>query len=488
MKLKEKVVQSVKWLAVAQIASQLIRTIVTLWVIRNFDAREMSYVALSQTITGFLDIFATLGLNAAIISKKDLVKKDLQNIFGLVLCINALLILIVFGGAQYFSDFYNTPEIADILRISAIGFVLVALGFIPNAMLVKNMRFRAVSIVQVIAGLSGALISYLCAKNGLGYWSLVYGGIGITVVTTLLKIALSPTMVWPRLSLSESMRHISFGTYVMGGGITWYFFVTMDMVIAGRFWTAETVGIYALAVNVAAMSLNRTIPLLKTVALPAYSRSIIQDRSLLESHAVKGLKLSILAAVPLFWGIAATSTLIVPMFFGQGWQIAAVLPLAFLCIGAPFRFLIELLSPAVIAVGYPKAVFKNGVMIAFVMVSCYFIVVLNGTSPAALAAVWMIVYPALSLHTTWQYCKLIDIRFMAIVKGISTVLISGAIMLGVVVSIVLNLQGTMNRGLLLGLAVATGALVYVGTLYLTDRKVLAELLSMSRGPKKAARV
>jgi O-antigen/teichoic acid export membrane protein len=365
---------------------------------------------------------------------------------------------------------------------------MVAVGFLPNAMLVKNMRFRAISIVQVVAGSSGALISYLCAKNGLGYWSMVYGGIAITVITTLLKIALSPAMVWPRLSLSESMRHISFGTYVMGGGITWYFFVTMDMVIAGKYWTAETVGIYALAVNVAAMSLNRTIPLLKSVALPAYSRSIIQDRSLLESHAVKGLRLSILAAIPFFWGIAATSTLVVPMFFGEGWQIAAILPLAFLCIGAPFRFLIELLSPAVIAVGYSKEVFKNGVMIAFVMVGCYFMVVLNSSSPAALAAVWMLVYPALSLHTARQYCKLINIRFMAIIRGISTILISGGIMLAVVVVMVLNLQGTMNSGLLLGLAIATGALVYFGALYLADRKVLMELLSMSGVSKKPARV
>jgi O-antigen/teichoic acid export membrane protein len=269
----------------------------------------------------------------------------------------------------------------------------------------------------------------------------------------------------------------------MAGGITWYFFVTMDIVIAGRFWTAESLGVYALAVQIAAMSLNRTLPLLKTVALPAYSRSIVQDRSLLESHAVKGLKLSMMASVPMFWGLAATSALLVPIFLGQNW-ITAILPLAFLCMGAPFRFLLELLSPAVIAVGYPKEIFKNGLLISFVMTIFYFIVVLNSTSPALLAAVWMIVYPALSLHATYKYCQLLDIKFMAIIKGISPILLSGMVMFLVVVFTVMNLLETMNHLLLLGIAVTTGLLVYIGTLCLTDKNVLIEILSMYLASKK----
>lgn len=483
MTLKDKVAQSVKWLFVAQISSQLIRTLVTILVIRDFDAHEMSIVALSQTVTGFLEIFQTLGLNAAIISKKDLSKRDHQNIFGVVVAINLILFTIVMGGANYFAAFYGRPELAAVLRVSGIGFLFVALGFMSNAMLVKNMRFKALSVIQVISGLSGALVSYVSAENGLGYWALVYGGIAIPVVGTILRMAVSPTMVRPRFSLSESMSHISFGTYVMGGGMAWYLFVTMDVVIAGRFWSTESLGVYTLAVQVAAMSLNRTIPLLRSVALPAYSRSIIQDRSLLETHAVKGLKLSMLASVPLFWGIAATSAILVPLFLGQNW-LAAVVPLTFLCIGAPFRFLIELLSPAVIAAGFPKAVFKNGLVISCVMIIFFFLVVLNSSNPASLAAVWMIVYPLLSLHTTRKYCKLLSIRFGAIVKGISTILMSGALMFAVVVLMVLSLSDAMARSLLLGLAVVAGFLVYTGTLYITDRKVLFELLSMYRSSRK----
>ena len=169
MKLKEKVVQSVKWLFIAQISSQVIRTIVTILVIRDFDAREMTYVALSQTIIGFFELFSTFGLSAAIVGKKEIIKEDLQNVFGLMLLINIVLLVIVFGGAEYFSQFYNTPEIANILKVTSVGFLLVAIGYIPSALLVREMRFKLISAIQMISGLGGALTSYICAKSGMGY-------------------------------------------------------------------------------------------------------------------------------------------------------------------------------------------------------------------------------------------------------------------------------------------------------------------------------
>src|SRR5688500_18835003 len=128
MKLKDTVVESIKWLFVAQIISQVVRTAVTILVMRSFDAREMALVALAGTVIGFFEMFSTLGLGAAIISKKDVTKFDLQNVFGLVLLLNVMLALLVFGGAELFAKFYDAPEVADILKISSIYFVLTAVG------------------------------------------------------------------------------------------------------------------------------------------------------------------------------------------------------------------------------------------------------------------------------------------------------------------------------------------------------------------------
>jgi O-antigen/teichoic acid export membrane protein len=483
MKLKDKVIQSVKWLFVAQICSQVVRTIVTILVIRDFDAREMTYVALSSSIFGFFELFSTLRLNATIIRKKEVLKEDLENVFGLILIVNVVLLVIVFGGAEFFSRFYNIPEIADILKVTSLSFLLVAFGYVPGVLLTKDMRFKLLSCIQMASGLGGALTAYIGAINGLGYWALVWGGISISVISTVLKICFSPVFIWPKLSWKETSENLSFGGLVIGQNIAWYAFVTMDVVIAGKFWSAETLGIYALAVQVVSMPLNRTLPLIKSVALPAFSRSMIDNRSLLESHTIKGLKLSLLLSVPMFWGAAATAALLVPIFLGEKW-LGVILPMAMLSMCAPFRFLLELMSPAVIVAGHPKALFRSEIVISLCMQLFYFIVVLNSENPAFLAAVWMFVYPVLALFTTRKYCKLLKIRFTAILRALLPGVTSGLIMLAAVLLTTYSLLDTTNYALSLSLAVATGILVYGGALFVMDRGVLIELMAMARGPRK----
>lgn len=484
MNLKDKVVQSIKWLFVAQICSQIVRTLITLVIIRGFDAHEMTYIALSQSIIGFFELFSTLRLSATIIRKKEVVKEDLQNVFGLMLIINLILFGMVFGGAELFSRFYDTPEVATILKVSSLSLLLVAVGYIPGTLLTKDMRFRLLSCIQVISGLGGALTAYLCARSGLGYWSLVWGGLSISAIGTILKIWFSPTVPWPKLSLKEAKENLSFGGFAIGESLAWYAFVTMDVVIAGKFWPAETLGFYAMAVQVVSMPLNRTLPLIKSVALPAFARSMTDDVSQLEAHTVKGMRLSMLLSVPMFWGAAAASALLVPVFLGEKW-LPVILPMAFLSMGAPFRFLIELLSPAVVVVGKQRAVFRSVVLIALVMQLFYVIIVLNSSSPALLAAVWAFVYPALALYATYRYCRSLKIRFVVLMKAMLPVMASGLIMLGAVLLVIFSLADTIGQAPLLGLAVATGVLAFTAALFVMDRSVLLELLSITRGRKKA---
>ncbi len=483
MNLKEKVIHSIKWLVIAQISSQVIRTIVTILVIRDFDAREMTYVALSSSIFGFFELFSTFGLSHALISKKEVLKEDMQNAFGMMLMVNCLLLIIVFGGAEFFSQFYNTPELANILKLTSLTFLLSAVGYVPGALLAKEMRFKLISIIQLISGLSGALTSFLCSKIGLGYWSMVWGGIAIPLVSTVLKISFSPVIHWPKLSLKEAGKNLRFGGLMVGQGIAWYAFVTMDIVIAGKFWSAEILGVYALAVQVVSMPLNRTLPLIRSVALPAYSRSMIEDRSMLESHSVKGLKLSLVLAVPMFWGAAATSAVLVPVFLGENW-LSVIIPMALLSIGAPFRFLVELMAPAVLVTGNTMILFRNEVVISLCMQVFFCIVIFNSESPALLAGVWALVYPVLVLRTTHRYCRFLKIRFKVIMQAILPVAASGLVMMAIVLLVTYSLLGTLSYELLLPLAVATGVLVYGCVLFLMDRDVFSELISMARGARK----
>lgn len=480
MSLKAKVIESIKWLFAAQLLSQLIRTLVTIFVIRNLEREDMAYVALSLSITSFLEIFSTLGLNAAIISRREVSRKDLQNIFGLVLLINSALILVLLGSSGFLADFYSMPPLASILSVSAISFLLAALRFVPDAMMTREMQFRKISCIRLTASIGSALIAYVSMRNGYGYWSLIYGGIAFELITTTLQILTSNYFVTPRWALKESVHHISFGSFVMGSTLAWYALVTFDLVIAGKFWTPEILGIYAAAVQMVSMPINRILPLLKTVALPAFSRSYTTNQSGLESYVIKSSGLAAFLSVPIFWGMAATSSLFIPLILGPQWN-AAALPLAFLCIAAPFRFFLELLTPAVMAMGNPRTIFINTTFIAAVMSTAYLAATTSASSPTLLAGIWLALYPPLVLHATGKYCAAMGIRFGAVIRPALRVVISGLLMLAVVASYTFSLNSKMNDWILLISAILLGGLTYLAGTLLLNREHLRELMNVVRG-------
>ncbi|PHR88188.1 MAG: hypothetical protein COA78_36650, partial [Blastopirellula sp.] len=166
MNLRSKVIESIRWLAIAQLISQFIRIGVSIYVIRQLESEHMAYVALSDTIISFLDMFSTLGLGAVVISRKDITEKDLSNIAGMLVLINLTLGILLVSLAGTIANFYNTPPLANIFRVMSLGFVFTAAASVPSALMTKNMRFKELSVIQVCASMVGALTSFVLVNLG----------------------------------------------------------------------------------------------------------------------------------------------------------------------------------------------------------------------------------------------------------------------------------------------------------------------------------
>lgn len=482
MSIKHKVAESLKWLVIAQVLSQLFRVLVSIYVYRNLGREDMAYVGLALSVTNFLDIFTTLGLNAAIIRRQDIAKRDLQNIFGLVVTINLVLTLALLFGSGAFASFYGIPELVAILNVSAAGFMISAVRFTSGALMVRDMRFKDISISQLIANAGAAFTSYLLVKLGYGYWAMVWGGIAYQSLMSMTQIAMSRSFVLPRFAFKESLSHISFGGYVMMSALMWYLLVTLDLVIAGKFWTPEVVGVYALALNITSMPMNRIIPLIKSVALPAFSKSLGEDPARLESHLSKSTKMSAFISIPLFWGIAASAIVIVPLFLGEKW-LPAVVPLSFLCIAAPFRFFLELLSPVLMVKGHPEKIFQNITLTTIVMVIGYFLATYYFDTPAMLAAVWLCVYPLLVIQAIFKFSSVLGVSALQLLKGLAPIFTAGLLMLAAVGFTSYELVDTTPLWMLLVLEILLGAVVYLGVIFVLQRETIKEVFTLVKSAR-----
>jgi len=471
MNIKSKVIESVRWLFVAQLFSQLVRTGVTIYVIRELESEHMAFVAMAQTVIGFMELFSSLGLGAAIVSKHNLTAKDLSNIAGMVLAVNLSLACAVFLLSDVFAQFYGTPEISAILKVLSLGFVISAFSTVPSALLTKEMRFREISLIQVVASVAGAITSFILVTRGYLYWSIVFGGVAFMGTRVLLINIVNARFIFPRFSFSESIRHIAFGGFVTLYGISWYLYTTLDVIIAGRLWEPQVLGLYAVAVQLTVIPLTKISPLLKQVAFPAYSLTLVQDAHKLEHYLSRSVKVSMGVCFPVYFGISCISFVFVPTVLGDEWQGAA-LPLMYLCLAAPFRFLLEMVDPAVVAYRRPDVIFYNDFLILVVMVCGFYFVTSYSSEPAFLALVWTLLFPLLSLFATYNFCKAMKVKYMSVVNGIISPFLISASMWLVVYTFTRSFGDYMGAVSLLISAIFLGAIVYCALVLMLDRNLL----------------
>ena len=477
MTLSQRVKSSIQWLIVGQFIAQLVRISVTFFVIGRLENDHMGFVTLAQSVEGLVAMFSSLGIAASIISNQDIGRKDIQNLQGLAIALNVFLILVIVGFSSFIADFYDVPEIEAILRVSAIGFLFSALIIIPEALLSKAMEFKKLSLINVAAGFAGAVVSFLSIVGGLSYWALVLGGIAIQFTKCILVNLASRSFVFPRFAFSESLPYIKFGGFVMGTSICFYLYTSFDLAITAKFWSIETVGIYAVAIQIAVMPLNRLLPLFKQVALPAYSITVSATPEKLENYMVKSLRLTMSLVLPFYFGLAVVTPQLISLVFDEKW-FAVIVPLQILCLAAPVRFARELIGPAILASGYAGLNFTTSLIITISMLSSYFLVVLSAENPAYLALVWLTVYPLASYVTVYIGCRAMNIRITRLLAACAIGFFSSCAMMLLIFSTQKFMLHDVHTLLELFGSILVGIASYTVFVYLFDKKLFTDLWGM----------
>lgn len=472
--LKHNVLQSLKWVTLSKFGAQLLRWAATLLVIRLLDPADYGIVALAETVIGVIEIFLSVGLGAAIIRSPAVSPLLLRSVFSIALLFNGLLFVALFASAPLFAELYGQEDLTLALRVLGAGFVLSALELIPNSLLLKNFKYKKIAMVQFVSGLVGAGTSVVLALLGFGFWTLILGGMSIQVARVLMLYLLQPAVVWPTRNLRAGLELASFGGVLLAANLVWHVYVSMDIFIAGRFWTAEELGLYAVALQLAVMPLQKILPTLKQISLPAYS-SINADRSASRYYVQKALRLSMSISLPVFFGLASITVLLVPIVLNEKWA-ASVPIVTLLFLTMPFRMFLELQQPAVIAAGGPGLILKNSVWILLLLTPVFYLAAQYDARVLALA--WLLVFPVLALLSSYSYCSYLGVPYLQILKDMFPPLLLSVLMFVLVRGTIHWLDNYLPDWLNLLVSTAVGALFYVGMSLSFNKHVVGELKAL----------
>lgn len=372
--LGRKVLESLTWVGSANLLSQILSWAITIVIVRQLTPADFGLMAMAVAFWGFLTMIGDFGLFASIIQSKEVSKEQLQEIFAFIITLNIVFLAATFLAAPGISIYFTEPRLTPILRTLCIVFLLIPFYVIPHSLLLREMNFQKLSIIDVSCNICGVITSLFCALKGYGVWSLVYGTIMQYLSRATLFTVVATSYYMPLFRVEKIKGMLSFSSFFTGSTILRYLFFKSDIIISGKFIGPDSLGIYSIANQLAFTPIEKMSYIIPQVAFPAFSK-MQNDSDAYAAYFIKGLKLLNLIFIPCYIVLFVLADDIVNVLLGPKW-IEIILPMRILCIVMPLRAFEVIFIPAMNGLGKSNITMMTSGLSLIIMV-CAFLVGLN---------------------------------------------------------------------------------------------------------------
>jgi O-antigen/teichoic acid export membrane protein len=471
------VVRSFLWQGGAQTAGQVVSWLATIVVIRFLSPADYGLMAMANVFLGFFFLFADLGFGAAAVQAASLEREQLRRMLGIVLATNVGGCVLTIASAPLVAALYGEPQLLNVIRVLSVNFLLLAAFVLPQSQLMREMDFRTKARIDVLATVSGAVTSLATALAGAGVWALIAGSLVMNGVKAVAYNVARPMAIMPQFSWGAITRLAQFGALVTADRLLFFLYSQVDILIGGRVLSKEAIGLYAVALSLAAIPMEKVLPVITQVSFAAYSR-IQGDPDRVRRNVLLAVQLTSLVCFPAFLGMAAVAGDLVPVVLGARW-LELIIPFQLLCLVLPLKALAALFPPALLGVGKPRVNVLNMALALVGMTGAILVGVRHGLIGMCLA--WAVAYPALFAVITWRSLLPLGISLADFVSKCAFPFVTSVAMAGGVVLLRGALAPFAVSAWRLSVLIAAGALLYGAGVLLFQRVTVRHLLATVRG-------
>lgn len=446
-----------------QLCKFLLRFGSTAILARLLTPEDYGLVAMTAVIVGFAGVFKDAGLTSATVQRRDISHEQISMLFWINAAVGCLLALLLVAIAPLVAAFYDEPRLRAVTMALATTFVFGGISVQHQALLRRQMRFKALAVIEIVSMIAGIVTGVLMAYVGYGYWSLV----GLSIAMSLVgAIGAWTTLRWlPGLPRRRSGAGplLRFGGDVLSFNVVNYFSRQSDTLLIGWFWGPVALGFYDRAYNMLLLPIRQINGPLAAVAVPTLSRARSKPDQFRRFY-LSSLQLVTSITVPLVVALTLYADEIVRIWLGPDWSRCAVL-FRLLALAAAIGAISNPMGWLLVSLGHTRRYKQLGIFSAAVTVASFVIGLPYGAEGVAIA--YSIATLLLSVPS-WFFA-LIDsgIRPVDIISTVSPPLVS-CIPATLVALLWMNVVATSNLGLF-GSLVGAASFVAVYTYLLLVR-------------------
>ncbi|HVS97230.1 MAG TPA: lipopolysaccharide biosynthesis protein [Puia sp.] len=242
--LKSKAVTASLWAIVEKFSLQIVQFIVSVILARILEPKDYGLIALTAIFTTLSGAIIDGGFEKTLIRAKVLQPIQVTSVFYVNLFLGCVLTAILLVTARPIALFFKAPALAPVLQVVSLGLPVNALTQVQRVLLMKELRFRKISIAQIISSMAGGVTGIAMACNGMGVWALV-GSLLVFQVVTLVIFWIRSDW-YPSLSFSYSSIKdmLPYGSRILVVSLLFFLMQQFNTFIVGKLYSKSDLGYF----------------------------------------------------------------------------------------------------------------------------------------------------------------------------------------------------------------------------------------------------
>lgn len=302
-----------------QFAKLILQIGATIILARMLTPEDYGLVGMVKTITGFIELFRNLGLNIATIQREEINHHQVSTLFWINLGVSMVSTVLMIALAPVVAWFYGETRLISITLALALCFICSGLGSQHAALLSRQMRYRSLAVLDLIALVISLGVGIIAAWFGAKYWALV-----LITISNSITLAIG---FWLQCGWRPGLPHWNQEVKEMlmfGGGLTStnvinYLTRNFDNILIGKYWGAQELGLYSRAYQLLMLPLLSINAPLRVVAVNTLSR-LVDSPNQYRKVYLQMLEKIIMVTMPFVAFLVVTADWIVLILLGPKWS------------------------------------------------------------------------------------------------------------------------------------------------------------------------
>jgi len=316
--LKSETLYALSWSFVEAIGLQSVRFVIGIILARLLVPEQFGLIAMLYVFIALANTLIESGFGTALIQRRNATPIDTCSIFYFNIVVGLAAAGLLCLVAPLIAAFYNRAILTPLTRAMSLIIVINSFGMVQGTILAKQIDFKTLTKVSLLAGGLSGIIGIVLASADFGVWSIVVQQVSGSLFQTVFLWLFNPWRPALLFSFNSLREMFGFGSRLLVSGLLNQIFENIYYVVIGKLFSATDLGFFTRAKTLQELPSYTVSGMVGRVTFPVFS-SIQDDPARMKRGLKKALTFLVLVNFPMMIGVAMVARPLVVVLLTERW-------------------------------------------------------------------------------------------------------------------------------------------------------------------------